>query len=948
MLRILLVLFTLLVMATPETAAQISYQISNYDLSNAEAGNQNWDIASDGKQRIFVANNSGLLVLENTDQQLYRLPEQTIFRSVAYIDEKIYTGAFQEFGFWEEDDSGTLIYTSLVPQLENQEMNNDEIWKIVEHQEKVYFHSFGSIYVYNTEQDHVYRLDTPGTLMFLYQVQGKVFTQQVQSGLFRMDDDYLTTVNGSQFLQNEEVKSIIELSGNSILIGTSKGFYTYDGNSFSSWKAENIDEVIRNNVNVMTRTNDKIIIGTILNGIYIYDMNFRLLKNLNTNNQLQNNTILSLEVDPYDNLWVGMDKGLDYIAFDTPVHTYSDELEDIGSVYSAALFNEDLYIGTNQGIYWFKQDENGSFYDKQLIQNSQGQVWFLKEFDGVLYAGLNDGTYIVENQRLRQISNVHGGYNLKEYPNEQHNILLQSTYSDLLVYEKNGNIWESAYGISGFSAPARFMEFDHLGNIWLGHSVRGIYQLQPNIQFTNIDQIQQISPEQGVPPGINKVFKLGNRIMTSFRDTLFQWDAINESFVPFTNLDQFLTERETVQNILPAGDQRYWVIKKSEINLFQIHFNSIRLIYRMLPEMYNFSLIDGYENIVPLTNSLHLICLDDGFAILNLEMVSESKYADPTISIQSVEAVNAQEIVTEVNPENSNEFEFAYRNNTIRFKWTTSQVVGNQSFFQYKLEGIDTNWSSWQTTTNAEYLRLLPGKYTFNVRSIGPDGMLTETASYDFIIGKPWYLSTIAYLLYFIILVSFAFMIRLYLSRKRWKAIGKDLEAKHKKMHRDREQAEKEIIKLRNEKLQSEIDHKSQQLASNTMAMMRKNNLLNSLQEELNKQKEELGDQLPDKYFNKLNNLIENGIEDEHEWEIFEQLYNEAHGNFFKRLKEEYPQLTPADLRLCAYLRMNLSSKEIAPLLNISVRGVEERRYRLRKRLDISTDTNLNELIMTF
>lgn len=934
--------------AVPETGAQISYQISNYDLSNAEAGNQNWDIASDGKQRIFVANNSGLLILENTNQQLHRLPEQTIFRSVAYIDKTIYTGAFEDFGYWEEDDDGNLNYISLVSQLENQEMNNDEIWKIVEHQDKVYFHSFGSIYVYNPKQNQVYRLNTPGTLMFLYQVHDKVYTQQVQRGLFRLEDDHLSEVQGSQFLQNEEVKSIIELTDNSILIGTTHGFYTYDGNSFSSWKAENIQEVIKNNVNVMTRTNDKIIIGTILNGIYIYDMNFRLLKNLNTNNQLQNNTILSLKVDPYDNLWVGMDKGLDYIAFDTPVHTYSDELEGIGSVYSAALFNEDLYIGTNQGIYWFKQDENGSFYDKQLIQNSQGQVWFLKVFDGVLYAGLNDGTYIVQNKQLRQISNVHGGYNLKKYPNEQQNILLQSTYSDLLVYKKTGNIWESAYAISGFTAPARFMEFDHLGNIWLGHSVRGIYQLQPNIQFTNIDQVQQISPEQGVPPGVNKVFKLGNRIMTSYHDTLFQWDAINEGFVPYTDLTHFFTEKGTVQNILPAGDQRYWVIKKSEIILFQIHFNSIRLIYRMLPEMYNFSLVDEYENIVPLTNSLHLICLDEGFAILNLDMVSGSKYSDPKITIQSVEAVNAQEVITKVNPQNPNESEFAYRNNTIRFEWSTSQVVGNQSFFQYKLEGINPNWSSWQTSTNTEYLRLLPGKYTFKVRSIGPDGMLTETASYAFIIEKPWYLSTIAYLVYFIILVSFGFMVRLYISRKRWKAIGKDLEAKHKKMHRDREQAEKEIIKLRNEKLQSEIDHKSQQLASSTMAMMRKNNLLNSLKEELEKQKEELGDQFPNKYFNKLNNLIENGIEDEHEWEIFEQLYNEAHGNFFKRLKEKYPQLTPADLRLCAYLRMNLSSKEIAPLLNISVRGVEERRYRLRKRLDISTDTNLNELIMTF
>lgn len=948
MLRFLFLIISIYWILPSVIHAQISYQISNYNLSNAEAGNQNWDISSDSKQRIFVANNYGLLVIENTDQHLYQLPEQTIFRSVEYINDTIYTGAFEEFGYWEEDSESNLTYKSLVQFLDDPEMNNDEIWKIAEHQGKVYFHSFGAIYAFNPEEENVYRLNTPGTMMFLFPAHGKVYTQQVQNGIFILEDDKFSPIPGSQFLRNEELKSIIELPNERILIGTSRGFYTYNGDSFSDWEAENIDEVIRNNVNVMTRTEDKIIIGTILNGLYIYDMKFRLLKNLNTKNQLQNNTILSLTVDPYDNLWVGMDKGLDYIAFDTPVHTYSDELEGIGSVYTAALFEGVLYIGTNQGIYWFKQDDNGNFYDKQLIQNSQGQVWFLKEFDGVLYAGLNDGTYIIEDQQLRQISGVHGGYNLKKYPSEQHDMLLQSTYSDLLVYEKNENIWESAYAISGFSAPARYMEFDHLGNIWLGHSVRGIYQLQPNIQFNNIDQIQQISPQQGLPRSTNKVFKLGNRIMTSYRDTLYQWDAINESFVPFTDLDDYITEKGTVSNILPAGEQRYWVIKKSEINLFHIHFNSIRLIYRMLPEMFNFTLVDGYENIVSLTDTLHLICLDDGFAILNLEMVADSKYGDPTTNIQSIEVVNAQNVVTEVNPQNPENSEFANRNNTLRFSWTTSQVAGNQTFFQYKLDGIDTNWSSWVTKTNVEYLRLPSGDYSFKVRSIGPDGLLTESASFDFKIQEPWYLTTGAYVLYFIIFASFVFMIRLYISRKRWKSLGKDLEAKHKKMHRERELAEKEIIKLRNEKLQSEIEHKSQQLASNTMAMMRKNNLLNSIHEELEHQKEQLGDQLPGKYFKQLQDLIENGIEDEHEWEIFEQLYNEAHGNFFKRLKEEYPQLTPADLRLCAYLRMNLSSKEIAPLLNISVRGVEERRYRLRKRLDISTDTNLNELIMTF
>lgn len=944
--RLYLFVLIFFLVEIPGAIGQISFQVSNYNVSEAKAGNQNWDITGDGTQRIFVANNYGLLVLQNTDVELYELPERTIFRSVAYINDTLYTGAFEDFGFWEEEESGKFSYTSLVPHLDNPDMNNDEIWSIVEHEGKVYFHSFGSVYCYDKEK--VYRIDTSGSLMFLHRVRDEVYTQQVKSGLYRLQNDEFIPIPGSDFFSDEEVKSFIELPDNEMLIGSSNGLYIYDGNTFNNLSAERGGEVVRNKINTMARTEDKIVIGTILNGLYIYDLDFNLLKNINTQNQLQNNTILSLAVDPFDNIWVGMDKGLDYIAFDTPIYTYREELDGIGSVYAAALFNDELYIGTNQGIYWFKRDKNGNFYDKTLLPNSQGQVWFIKEFDGFLYAGLNDGTYLIQNKELTRVSSVHGGYNLKPYPGDSPDILLQSTYSDLVVYEKQQNIWREAYALSGFTTPARFLEFDHLGNIWLGHTVKGIYQLQPNMQFNNVEQVHEIGPEEGLANGTNHVFKLDNRIMTSFADTLYQWDAINEKFVPYTDLDEYFTEQGTVRNIRPAGDQKYWVIKRSEINLFQIHFNSIRLLYRMLPEMYNFNLVERYENIIPLTETLHLICLDDGFAILNLDMVNRSKYPKPTVSIQSVEASNNQDQITRINPSKSGMGDFAYRNNTLRFNWTTSQVVGNQAFFQYKLDGLENKWSKWTTNTTANYLRLPASDYTFSVRSVGTNGFLTETASFSFTINQPWYLSNGAYALYLVLIASFVLMIRLYISRKRWKALGKDLEKKHKKTLRDREQAEKEIIKLTNEKLQNEVEHKSAQLASSTMAMMRKNNLLNSIKEELEKQKEDLGEQLPKKYYRQLHNLIEEGIEDEHEWEIFEQLYNEAHGNFFKRLKEEYPQLTPGDLRLCAYLRMNLSSKEIAPLLNISVRGVEERRYRLRKRLDLSTDTNLNELIMTF
>ena len=95
-----------------------------------------------------------------------------------------------------------------------------------------------------------------------------------------------------------------------------------------------------------------------------------------------------------------------------------------------------------------------------------------------------------------------------------------------------------------------------------------------------------------------------------------------------------------------------------------------------------------------------------------------------------------------------------------------------------------------------------------------------------------------------------------------------------------------------------------------------------------------------------LTRKIDQDLNPKEDWEKFERYFDEVQGDFISRLKEKHPQLSPKDLKLCAYLRMNLSSKEIASLLNITPRGVEIHRYRLRKKLNLSRETNLVEFLM--
>jgi DNA-binding CsgD family transcriptional regulator len=161
--------------------------------------------------------------------------------------------------------------------------------------------------------------------------------------------------------------------------------------------------------------------------------------------------------------------------------------------------------------------------------------------------------------------------------------------------------------------------------------------------------------------------------------------------------------------------------------------------------------------------------------------------------------------------------------------------------------------------------------------------------------------------------------------------------------------SEKEIIKLRNESLRNEMKYKNKELANATLHLIQKNKTLTYLKDDLTRVLKTLpSDNLDKQNINNLLKKINRDLRNEKNWELFNNYFDEVHEDFMERLKQKYNDLTPKELRLCAYLRMNISTKEIAPLMNISVRGVEISRYRLRKKLKLDYNTNLTDFILSF
>ena len=216
--------------------------------------------------------------------------------------------------------------------------------------------------------------------------------------------------------------------------------------------------------------------------------------------------------------------------------------------------------------------------------------------------------------------------------------------------------------------------------------------------------------------------------------------------------------------------------------------------------------------------------------------------------------------------------------------------------------------------------------------------MSVNIDEYNFTIQKPWYLSNLFIILYVTLFLLFSFLTHFLQNRYHKKQKEKLFEKTKKELELKELESSQKIIKLKNEKLRSDIDSKNRELATSTMSIIKKNEFLNDIKSELK------NDDI--KSVAKVVKIIDENLNNTDDWKLFQEAFNNADKKFIKKVKSKHPDLTPNDLRLCAYLRLNLSSKEIAPLLNISHRSVEVKRYRLRKKMDLSHNLNLTNYIL--
>ncbi len=343
----------------------------------------------------------------------------------------------------------------------------------------------------------------------------------------------------------------------------------------------------------------------------------------------------------------------------------------------------------------------------------------------------------------------------------------------------------------------------------------------------------------------------------------------------------------------------------------------------------------GYENVYSLNKYENLIGTNNGYIIINLEQLSKPLETSVYVNSVSSHRLNKSNESLSLNENGL----FPFSSNNFKFSFSTPQFnKALDTEYQYKLEGIHNSWSDWSSNPTVVYENLYFGDYTFKVRSKTGDVLSTNVASYSFTIKRPWYASDVMIIAYAILFLCILLAIH-FLNRKYYKKKGKKLlERQQREFELQELEKEKQLVLLKNEQLKIDVESKTRELASSTMGMIKKNEFLNTIKNELKK--------VEANGITRVIKIIDRNLNNTDDWKLFEEAFNNADKGFIKKIKSIHPDLTPNDLRLCAYLRLNLPSKEIAPLLNISPRSVEVKRYRLRKKMNLNHKDNLTEYIL--
>lgn len=759
----------------------------------------------------IVQNKSGLLYFGTSDGEILEydgvtwrhipLPRRECVVRSLHIDPKgtIFVGSINELGYLQPNNQGKLGYVSLLEHLPPGDRDFQDLWKIIETPEGIYFFSYSMLLRWHGNQFKTWQYDCNGTLLYN---SGSLYVTDRQGNLLKLVNDsfqYITTRN--EFVRGIMAAFPLPSPNKDVLIIPWKGelnaFNLETGKYTDSFQVpEELNRYLKENTfyNYHHFADGRYVFNTLNGGSIMVDNSFRILRKFDNKTGLQEEAVLYSYRDQEGGLWFAMGNGIARMEVDSPFSRYDETNGLKGSVLTILRHHGILYAGTFNGMFYL---EDQKFIPVTGIKDS---IWTLLPFDEnrLLAAGIN-GVYMIEKNKARLIKDlvqVFYIYRSHQDPSmfyigfEQGLVILTYHQDPVTGVEE----WKESQPWDKRELEIRDIFEDEAGNVWFNIFKNGAVRLQ----FHQGQQVSTVKyytsfPELGDTTNIN-VLNLNRQIIATSSSGFYRYNSSTDGFEPAPDLNrQFGCVATHILHFKPDLQGNYWIIKLQDKkqSVFLARNNKPRNNKRYNQNEDSGYLIEEtpffripqteYDCIYPETGGITWFGTADG--ILRFDDQVKKTYQQPfNIQIRTVTAGDNNTIFWGSYPVALQESpahtpSLHYDENTIRFQFAALSFDNPMdNLYSYYLEGHDKKWSPWSNSLKKEYTNLWEGHYTFHVKARNIYGNESPEAVYSFSIHAPWHRTFWAYLGYGILFFFLFYgLARLYVYR--WKKANLTLES---------------------------------------------------------------------------------------------------------------------------------------------------------------------------
>lgn len=872
-----------------------------------------WSISQASDKQMYFANNKYLLQFDGHRWQKFSLSKKTIIRSVYAKGNIIYSGSLKEFGFWENSND-SLAYTSISQKFNCFNVNeNDEVWNILEHDGRLIFQTFFSLFVYDGKS--VKKHKTPSQISYLFNVKNKLFAASISEGIYLFDGKNFILDKRFDELRGKIIHSMLSYKDKILIFTLKDGVFVLSNNELSEWENELNKTFQKEMVSSAKSISENVIaVGTSGNGMYLIDFSTNQVTNFHkTNGSLQNNTVLSIFKDAESNLWLGLDNGISFIQNDSNAYIFQDYTGKLGSVNSVLKSNIGFFLGSNRGFFKFETKEIN------LIPGTQGPIWSVAEIGSKFLLGHNTETILVENNSSIKLNDLAGGYKFLKLSDTK---FIQSNYTGLYLYEFKSGKWEYKKIAPELTAPINnFILKDNF--LWATDTYKGLYKID-----LATDAYEEIKSEKDLEIYNGKIVEINKQIYFLSNQLWYEYDTWTKKLKLSERLNEMMPDIDNVASL----EENILLVQSSE-SLSLVKIEDQKIIWKNIPDKY-------YKG--KIVNDWLSPYLDGGYLYLNLD----NGFLKYKVNFNPVKKSKVY-INAEVNGSKIDKGKrIGYYNNAIDFYISTRNYGYSDENLYYKLSPSDDKYHQMKDG-KVSYSHLTNGNYELHIATkSGRD--FTELDSFNFKVKKPWFVSNLM-IAFYLLLIFLIYYLYHKISQRQNKQKLEQLQHEvdlQKQLIKVKTEAEKKEVQhiVEKQKLEQDIKSKTTELASRALSVASQSELLIELESIM----KNIDQENPIKTKKDIAKILKDYNYSQNEWKVFDTNLHELHEDFISRLVKSYPDLTSKDIRLAILLRMNMTSKEIAPLMRKSFRSVELQRYRLRKKMKLSSKTNLSKFFVNF